>query len=91
MGEMVAHLIAKTPGYEHSRLGACIAECGGGAGVLVAPDFTECVRDPLNGAPKVQVADKREGGEAYKVEWVGKYITRLFGVEARKFAPGPAA
>jgi len=59
--------------------------------VLVAPDFTECVLDPLNGAPKVQVADKREGGEAYKVEWVGKYITRLFGVEARKFAPGPAA
>jgi sulfide:quinone oxidoreductase len=91
MGEMVAHAIANTPGYEHSRLGACIAECGGGAGVLVAPDFTECVRDPLNGAPKVQVADKREGGEAYKVEWVGKYITRLFGVEARKFAPGPAA
>ena len=91
MGEMVAHAIAKTPGYEHSRLGACIAECGGGAGVLVAPDFTECVRDPLNGAPKVQVADKREGGEAYKVAWVAKYVTRLFGDEARAFAPGPAA
>ena len=91
MGEMVAHAIAKTPGYEHSRLGACIAECGGGAGVLVAPDFTECVRDPANGAPKVQVADKREDGEEYKVAWVGKYITRLFGNEARAFAPGPAA
>jgi sulfide:quinone oxidoreductase len=91
MGEMVAHAIAKTPGYEHSRLGACIAECGGGAGVLVAPDFTECVRDPANGAPKVQVADKREGGEAYKVAWVAKYVTRLFGDEARAFAPGPAA
>ena len=91
MGEMVAHAIAGTPGYEHSRLGACIAECGGGAGVLVAPDFTECVRDPANGAPSVRVADKREGGEAHKVAWVGKYVTRLFGDDARAFAPGPAA
>jgi hypothetical protein len=39
----------------------------------------------------VQVADKREGGEAYKVAWVAKYVTRLFGDEARAFAPGPAA
>ena len=35
MGEMVANLIRRTEGYEHVRLGACIAECGAGGGVLV--------------------------------------------------------
>ena len=40
MGEMVAHDIMATAGYEHTRLGACIArECGGGAGVLVARHY----------------------------------------------------
>ena len=88
MGEMVAHAIAKKPGM--ARLPPSVPpECGGGAGVLVAPDFTECVRDPANGAPKTQVADKREDGEAYKVAWVAKYVTRLFGDEARAFAPSP--
>lgn len=91
MGEMVAHDIGKSADYTHSRLGACIAECGGGAGVLVAPDFTACVLDPENGNPKVQVADKREGGEAHKVAWVAKYITKVFGDIGRVFEPSAVA
>jgi sulfide:quinone oxidoreductase len=91
MGEMVAHAVLKTKVYEHSRRGACIAECGGGAGVLVAPDFTSCVEDPENGSPTCAVEDKREGGEACKMEWVGKYVTRIFGEKGRKFIPNAAA
>jgi hypothetical protein len=54
MGEMVANLIRRTEGYEHVRQGACIAECGNGAGILVAPDYTDVVRDPEAGKPKCE-------------------------------------
>ena len=87
---MVAHAIAQTPGYEHSRLGACIAECGGGAGVLVAPDYTAVVRDPSSGKPSCQVADKRLDGEAAKLAWVNKYVGRIFGKGGRTFEPSAA-
>ena len=91
MGEMVAHDIMATAGYEHSRLGACIAECGGGAGVLVAPDYTAVVRDPSSGMPSCQVADKRDDGEAAKLAWVNKYVGRIFGEGGRKFEPSAAS
>ena len=92
MGEMVAHAIGNSgPEYVHSRLGACIAECGGGAGVLVAPDFTACVADPENGQPSATITDKKQGGEEYKLQWVGKYVGKLFGDEGRKFAPKAVA
>ena len=92
MGEMVANLIRRTEGYEHTRLGACIAECGGGGGVLVAPDYTDVVRDPEGGKPKCDVADKGSpDGEEAKLAWVNKYIGRIFGDGGRKFAPDNAA
>jgi len=90
MGEMVAHDIMATAGYEHSRLGACIAECGGGAGVLVAPDYTAVVKDPSSGKPSCQVADKRLDGEAAKLAWVNKYVGRIFGEGGRTFEPSAA-
>lgn len=91
MGEMVAHDILKTEGYEHSRLGACIAECGAGAGVLVAPDYTQCVKDPESGKPSCAIEDRKTDGEAAKLDWVNKYIRYIFGEDGRKFEPAAAA
>lgn len=90
MGEMVANLIRCTERYEHIRLGACIAECGGGGGILVAPDFTDVIKDPASGKPKCQVADKALDGEEAKLTWVNKFVGRIFGEGARKFAPAAA-
>ena len=91
MGEMVAHDILKTEEYEHSRLGACIAECGAGAGVLVAPDYTQCVKDPESGKPSCAIEDRKTDGEAAKLDWVNKYIRYIFGEDGRKFEPAAAA
>lgn len=87
MGEMVANIIKASEGYEHVRLGACIAECGAGAGVLVAPDFTAVVKDPTTGKPKCSVVDRKTDGEVAKIEWVNKYIKRIFGEGGRMFEP----
>lgn len=89
MGSMVANLILKTSGFKATRLGACIAECGKGAGVLVAPDFTDVIVDPEGGKPKCTVAEK-ERGEDDKIAWVNKYISTIFGEGGRAFAPAPA-
>jgi hypothetical protein len=59
--------------------------------VLVAPDFTACVADPENGQPSATITDKKQGGEEYKLQWVGKYVGKLFGDEGRKFAPKAVA
>ena len=91
MGEMVAHEIMRTEGYEHSRLGACIAECGAGAGVLVAPDYTQCVKDPEGGKPSCAIQDRKTDGEAAKLDWVNKYIRNIFGEGGRRFEPAAAA
>ena len=91
MGEMVAHEIMRTESYEHSRLGACIAECGAGAGVLVAPDYTQCVKDPEGGKPSCAIQDRKTDGEAAKLDWVNKYIRNIFGEGGRRFEPAAAA
>ena len=91
MGEMVAHEIMRTESYEHSRLGACIAECGAGAGVLVAPDYTQCVKDPEGGKPSCAIQDRKTDGEAAKLDWVNKYIRNIFGEGGRMFEPAAAA
>ena len=64
--------------------------CGGGAGVLVAPDYTAVVKDPSSGKPSCQVADKRLDGEAAKLAWVNKYVGRIFGEGGRTFEPSAA-
>ena len=91
MGEMVAHEIMRTESYEHSRLGACIAECGAGAGVLVAPDYTQCVKDPEGGKPSCAIQDRKTDGEAAKLDWVNKDIRNIFGEGGRRFEPAAAA
>ncbi len=92
MGEMVAHRILKTEGYAHSRVGACIAECGGGGGVLVKPDFTEAVADPGLGAVRVSVEEKAAPeGEDAKMAWVNKYVELIFGGKGRAFVAATKA
>ena len=36
------------------------------------------------------MADKATDGEEAKLAWVNKYVSRIFGEGARKFAPEPA-
>ena len=74
-----------------SSLRACIAECGAGAGVLVAPDYTQCVKDPESGKPSCAIEDRKTDGEAAKLDWVNKYIRYIFGEDGRKFEPAAAA
>jgi hypothetical protein len=89
---MVAHRILKTEGYAHSRVGACIAECGGGGGVLVKPDFTEAVADPGLGAVRVSVEEKAAPeGEDAKMAWVNKYVELIFGGKGRAFVAATKA
>jgi len=88
MGVAVAQQIAQQS-EPLARKGACIVELGQGAGVLVAPDFTQVLADPLNGKPSFSIVD-REGpdGERQKTEWINGYIRTIFGEQARMFAAG---
>ena len=49
------------------------------------------MRDPSGSETRCRVADKRDDGEEAKLEWVNKYVARIFGEGGRTFEPSAAS
>ena len=84
MGLHVAkHILAELSSNEipdpPSRRAKCVAECGvDGKGVILNPDFTSIIADPVGGKSSFSL-DELEDAAQEKVKWINGYLEKFFG------------
>lgn len=74
------HMSPDTPPYiPTSRTGICAAECGiDGKGVIVKPDFSDCIQNPDSGKPKFNLENVTNASER-KLQWINGFLETFFG------------
>ena len=69
-----------------ARSAKCVAEAGGGAGIVVGPNFDAIFADPANGKPKF-IIEPSVGGTTDKVAWIQGFLDTFHSGTAPTFAP----
>jgi len=68
-----------TPLLPTSRKGICAAECGlGGKGLIVKPNFSECIQNPKEGKPQFALEPTPDASQR-KVKWMNGFLETFFG------------